>query len=151
MEKPTVITLGPENVLQYLIRYVEISQTKGTFNLAEADLLKRSVDVVYRGMSDSEITDSQGIELLIQAIYRGQAHGDYTLNDSSLLFNVVNYINSNKLKLAERVHSIPQPPTPELDGAPAKEEVVYNEDSDDEELSAPVPLMHDNDDGPVEI
>jgi hypothetical protein len=159
MEQPTVITLGTHNVLQYLIKYIEMSQTKGAYNLAEADLLKRSVDVVYRRLPDSEINDTSALDLLLQAIHKGQAHGDYTLNDSSLLFNVIKYINENKVALqaippptpaptpVQVDPSVPVPPTPENDGLPAKEEVVvpdaYDSDNDFDldELSAPVPLL----------
>ena len=152
MEEPTVITIGAHNVLQYMIKYIEMSQTKGAYNLAESDLLKRSVDVAYRHLKDSEINDTMALDLLIQAIHKGQAHGDYTLNDSSLLFNVIKFINENKVALqAAPVHvvidpSIPVPATPENDGIPAKEEVLVpdcdaEDDFDLDELSAPVPLF----------
>lgn len=145
MEKPTIITLGPSNVLPYLIKYVEVSQKKGTFNLAEADILKRCIDVSYRGLSDKEINGDQAIELLVQAIYKGQSHGDYTLNDSSLLFNIVNYINENKQALNDASkHKHLQQQEPSIESKPEEiegsESDAGSDDFDLSELSNPVPL-----------
>lgn len=152
----TIITLAENNVVPYLVKYVELSQSKGAFNIAEGDLLKRAIDVSCRGSSDHEINENHAISLLIQAVHKGQLHGDYTLNDASLLHNVIKFIGDNNITLHTKVSQDgvpavedsgnvttttaipPTPPTP----APSPSQLTEDDEDDFDlsELSAPVPL-----------
>jgi hypothetical protein len=139
-KEPTVITLTSENALPFLLKYVELSQGKGTFLIAEADLLKRCFDVLLHSGIDKDISKEKAKDLVIQAINKGQAHGDYTLNDASLLFNTINFINSGiKLNVQPKVEE----PAIVGDGKIEEAETQENDDDDDcdlSELSQPVPL-----------
>ena len=135
-EKPTIITLSNDNALPILVKYVEISQSKGTFNISEADILKRSIDVAVRGIKDADIDIIQAKSLLIQAIHKGQSHGDYTLNDASLLLNTISFINAQpgEYNVVPNKSNVTMEVTPEHivgDGKDGDED----EDDDDFDLS----------------
>jgi hypothetical protein len=96
-DKPTVITLDNNNSLQIVCQYIEIAQNKGAFQLAEAEILKRAIDVVINNVPDHEIDHVKATHLLVQGIIRGQSSGSYTLNDAALLHKVIQFmINSSQ-------------------------------------------------------
>jgi hypothetical protein len=94
-QAPSVITLDKNNSIKILIQYNELIQKSGAFDLKEADLIKRAIDVLIYSATDSEINEIVGINLLIQGIHKGQKHGGtLTLNDASLLHKVILYITN---------------------------------------------------------
>ena len=125
-QEPTVITLDNQNSLQILAQYVEVAQQKGAYVLQEADILKRSVEVVLNNVPDQEIDATQAKQLLIQGVNKGQRHGAYTLNDASVLNKVVQYVISSDQTLQQP----PQQPQPQPSSS-----------SDDlTDLAEPIPL-----------
>ena len=82
-EQPTVITLNNTNSIQILVQYIELAQQKGAFDLNEAELLKRSSDVLLNNANDTELNQINATQLLIQGIHKGQKSGAYRLNDAS--------------------------------------------------------------------
>ncbi len=129
MSEPTVITFDETNTLQILIKYIEIAQSKGAFLLAEAEVLKRAIDVLVNNVNDPDLDQINSKRLLIQGVQKGQNHGAYTLNDASLLSKTIQYIISKQ----------PEIQTPQ----PVQEEQVVPvsiEDEDDFDLSGAIPL-----------
>lgn len=109
---PTVITLDNVNSIRILSQYIEVAQQKGAYVLAEAELLKRSTDVLVNNVPDAEITQASARQLLIQGVHKGQRHGAYTLNDAALLSKVVQFVNAQNTTPAPQ--SVPAPaPQPE--------------------------------------
>jgi hypothetical protein len=95
VEQPSVITLNKTNSIQILIQYIEIVQKNGAYELKEAEILKRAIDVLVNNVQDKEINESLAINLLIQGIVKGQKHGgSFNLNDAALLQKVIHYIVS---------------------------------------------------------
>ena len=140
-QQPSVITLNKENSIQILIQYIEIAQKVGAFELREAEVLKRAVDVLVNKVVDNEINENLAINLLIQGVMKGQKHGGaYTLNDAALLQKVVQYI------VASGSQSSSQPPAEESatpdESVPVETSTVEEEEDDDDltSLSDPVPL-----------
>jgi len=138
---PTVINLNKENSINIIIQYIQLIQDKsGAFDLKEADLLKRSIDVlINKEYKDPEITESLAINLLIQGIYKGQNHGKiFTLNDASLLHKVIHYITTTTTTTTTFPHPIQQT----IQQTIQTNDEQKDEDSDDDisSLSAPVPL-----------
>lgn len=123
------LTLTSENTLPILIKYIELSQSKGAFLLTEADILKRAVDVLTSTKVDKDIDKDKAKTLLIQAVNKGQLHGDYTLNDASLLFNVVQYVTNNDVSMTGSSSS-------------KGKEKESGDDFDLSELSEPIPLRN---------
>lgn len=99
--QPTIITLNIENSLQYILKYIEVSNSKGAFLLSEANILKRCFDVILYKFKDKEISLEKAKELVFQGLEKGQLHGDYTLDDASIIVGVMNFINSNPDLLAK--------------------------------------------------
>lgn len=139
--EPTVITLDPTNSIQILIQYIELAQQKGAYILSEAELLKRSGDVLANKVPDAEITEATARQLLIQGIHKGQRHGAYTLNDAALLSKVVQYVTG--------LSGTPAPaaptPTPPSQTAPQPEVAPASNSVDDllddlADLAEPIPL-----------
>lgn len=116
---PQVITLDAKNSVEILHNYVEVAQKAGTFELAESDILKRCKDILLRGGQDPEINIPTARNLFVQAIHKGQRKGAYSLDDSSILHKVCQYVSQNI--------SAEAPATPTLD-------------DDLNSLSEPVPL-----------
>ena len=132
-QQPSVITLNKTNSIQILIQYIEIAQKAGAYELKEAEILKRSVDVLINSVSDSEINENLAVNLLIQGILKGQKHGGaFNLNDAALLQKVIQYIVSLSVENSETPAAV----TNETVNQESK-----NEDDDDlSSLSEPVPL-----------
>lgn len=133
-QQPSVITLNKSNSIQILIQYIEIAQKAGAYELKEAEILKRSVDVLLNNAQDHEINENLAINLLIQGILKGQKHGGaFTLNDAALLQKVIQYIvsTSDANKTSE---------SPESEPSSSNQDVVKPEDDDLASLSDPVPL-----------
>ena len=136
-EQPTVITLTKETSINIFIQYIEIAQKHGAYELKEAEILKRAIDVLLNNVSDNEINENLAINLLIQGVNKGQKHGGaYTLNDAALLQKVIQYIVSM---------STPAPA--EQTGATQLKDDSIENDSEQNELeddlaslSEPVPL-----------
>jgi hypothetical protein len=93
--QPTTITLDSKNSIEILLTFVETAQKAGTFLLAESDILKRSKDVLLKGMQDDEINVPSARNLFIQAVNKGQSKGCYTLEDASILHKVCQYVSQN--------------------------------------------------------
>jgi hypothetical protein len=94
-EQPTVITLNEVNSVQILTQYIELSQQKGAYLLAEAELLKRASDFLLNNVPDPELNPISSRQLLIQGIHKGQRHGSFTLNDAALLSKVVQFVQAS--------------------------------------------------------
>lgn len=132
-QQPSVITLNKTNSIQILIQYIEIAQKAGAYELKEAEILKRSVDVLLNNATDHEINENLAINLLIQGIMKGQKHGGaFTLNDAALLQKVIQYIisTSDGSKGESSVS----------DGLKETDKKTENVDEDLSSLSDPVPL-----------
>ena len=129
--EPNTITLNDENCNKILHQYVELAQQKGAFLLAEADVLKRSIDVLIHNFQDHEIDTTNAKQLLIQAVQKGQRHGAYSINDASLLNKVVQFVNSS-LEGQFKPPSQPQPPS-----QPPSQPQPQDDLSD---LAEPIPL-----------
>jgi hypothetical protein len=130
MSEPKVIQLDSTNSINILNQYIEHAQKNGTFNLQEADILKRCRDVLLNNLSDGEITVASAKTLFIQAVHKGQAKGCYSLDDASILHKVCIYVNSN---LNEALKPQPQ----------AQPQDNYTSSNDDlSELSEPIPLRN---------
>jgi hypothetical protein len=114
-QQPQVITLDNQNSIQFLLQFIEIAQKAGSFLLQESDILKRCKDVLLSSATDPEIDTVKAKQLLIQGIQKGQSKGNYTLEDSSNLFKICQFVNANLT-------------------------VEPQEDEDLSELSMPVPL-----------
>ena len=114
-EEPSVITLNNTNTIEILSKYVEVAQQKGAYLLSEAEVLKRSCDVLINNIVDNEININMAKQLLIQGAVKGQKHGAYTLNDASLLNKVVQFISNS---LEKSVQSVEQTSSDELCNKP---------------------------------
>lgn len=132
-QQPSVITLNKTNSIQILIQYIEIAQKVGAYELKEAEILKRSVDVLINNVTDNEINESLAINLLIQGVLKGQKHGGaFNLNDAALLQKVIQYIVSLSSENNENNSVTSDEP---------KQEIKNDEEDDDlSSLSEPVPL-----------
>ncbi len=141
-QEPTVITLNNKNSLQILSKYIEVTQSKGVFLLEESNVLKRCFDVLIHGVEDRELSQDKAKELLFQGIYRGQGHGDYSVNDSALLYNVIEYLKKNVEVQEQPTQSVQPTQTVPLvgDGNIISDEADNEDDFDLSELSQPVPL-----------
>ena len=62
--EPIVVTLTKDKALQILLKYIEVSQSKGTYLITEADILKRCFDVLVHFAKDPEISVLKAKELL---------------------------------------------------------------------------------------
>jgi len=125
-QDPTVITLNDTNSIQILAQYIEVAQQKGAFLLNEAEILKKSIDVLINNVPDNEINADTAKSILIQGINKGQKNGSYTLNDASLLNKVVQFV----------ANTLPQPPQ-----QPQQPQQQVQEQSDDlSDLADPIPL-----------
>jgi hypothetical protein len=131
-QDPTVITLNDTNSIQILAQYVEVAQQKGAFLLNEAEILKKSIDVLINNVPDNEINTDTAKSILIQGINKGQKNGSYTLNDASLLNKVVQFV----------ANTLPQPPAQQPQQPPQQpQQQVVQEQSDDlSDLADPIPL-----------
>ena len=95
VEQPSVITLNKTNSIQILVQYIEIVQKNGAYELKEAEILKRAIDVLINNVQDNEINEALAVNLLIQGIVKGQKQGgSFNLNDAALLQKVIHYIVS---------------------------------------------------------
>jgi len=158
-QQPTVITLDNNNSVQILCQYIEIAQNKGAFQLAEAEILKRAIDVAVNNVPDQEIDQIKARQILIQGIVRGQGSGSYTLNDASLLHKVVMFVdNSIKATLeqlqAQQVQQVQPEPVPAVPVVPetvkqpsvravksrAKKAATKLNVEEDFDLAEPIPL-----------
>ena len=145
-QQPTVITLDKNSSINIFIQYIEIAQKAGAYELKEAEILKRSTDVLINNVTDPEINENLAINLLIQGINKGQKHGGaFTLNDAALLHKVIQFmINSSQpqqpsqqeISSDESTNDNDIEATPETEPEP---EVDSGED-DLASLSEPVPL-----------
>jgi hypothetical protein len=147
VEEPAVITLNDNNAVEILSKYVEVAQQKGAFLLQEAEILKRSCDVLLNFIIDQEINVEMAKQLLIQGAVKGQRHGAYTLNDASLLHKVVQFITNSLQAAAQPApqsapQSAPQPaaqPTAQVpEDSEPQESSEDNYDLSD--LAEPIPL-----------
>lgn len=129
-EQQQVITLDHKNSIEILCSYVEVAQKSGAFLLAESDILKRCKDVLLKGAQDQEINTLTARNLFVQAVNKGQSKGCYSLEDSSILFKVCQYISTTETQ--------PQPPQAPQSTQPAQQ--IQQVDDDLNSLSDPVPL-----------
>ena len=93
------IELNNENTLALLAKFVELAQTKGSFTLKEASILKKAIDtfnpevkekpVFVENDPDPELTAKK---LLIQGADKGQSKGAYGIDDAALLYDVIEFI-----------------------------------------------------------
>lgn len=132
-QQPSVITLNKSNSIQILVQYIEIAQKAGSYDLREADLLKRAVDVLINNVVDEAVNEDLAINLLIQGIMKGQNHGGaFNLNDAALLHKVIQYL----ISLGQENKG-----TDPVSNQVNNNENNSNEDDDDlSSLSEPVPL-----------
>jgi hypothetical protein len=91
-QEPVLVNLDEKNSVQILSQYVEVAQKKGAYLLQEAEVLKRSMDVLLNNVHDKDINNLLAKQLLIQGVQKGQSHGAYSLNDASLLNKVVQFV-----------------------------------------------------------
>lgn len=136
MSQPQTITLNTRNSLDILYQYIDIGQKNGVFDLAEADILKRSKDVLFRGADDKEIPVKTAKNLSIQACNKIQKTGGcFTIDDASIIHKVIQYVNAtidDPVALAPAQVPVPAP-------APTLPQPVEDL-SDLSELSEAVPL-----------
>ena len=143
---PSVITLDDSNSLQILLQYVEFAQQKGAFLLQEAEVLKRSADVLVNNVPDNDIDSNKAKELLILGATKGQRHGAYTLNDAALLSKVVQYVGAslqNQQPVQEQVQQPVQQPVQQQVQQEVEEVQDEDEDENDDDLgdlAEPIPL-----------
>ena len=140
VEQPNVINLDPNNSIQILIKYTELAQKNGAYELREADIIKRSIDVLTNNVQDAEVTPVVAVNLLIQSVVKGQKSGAYTLNDAALLHKVITYIvQLSQQQNPEQAQA--QAPQQEIDNK-TEDKTDSTEDDDDDltSLSDPVPL-----------
>ena len=149
-----VITLDYPKSIQILVQYNELAQTKGAFVLNEADIIKRSVDVLVNQSEDDEIKVETAVQVLIQGVNKGQKHGAFTLNDASLLSKVIQFILefSKQNKMTQLQAQQPQSQQPQSQVQPQavetkdeikatiKPKIVEEDDFDLSELAEPLPL-----------
>ena len=133
-QDPTVITLNDTNSIQILAQYVEVAQQKGAFLLNEAEILKKSIDVLINNVPDNEINTDTAKSILIQGINKGQKNGSYTLNDASLLNKVVQFVANT---LPQQPSQQQQPPQQQQ---VVQEQVVQEQSDDLSDLADPIPL-----------
>jgi hypothetical protein len=138
-QEPTVITLDDKNSVQIMAQYIEVAQQKGAYLLNEAEILKRSMDVLMNNVPDKEIDSAMAKQLLIQGVNKGQRHGAYTLNDAALLSKVVMFV-ANTLQPQDQPsqpavsNSVPQPSAPSVPSS------VSTSSDDLSDLAEPIPL-----------
>ena len=155
-DAPRPITLDSRNSVEILYSLVELAQANATFELGEADVLKRSRDVLLNGINDPEISRSNARQFLITAINRGQKKGGaFNLEQASLAFRICKYISDNMDAPVPTVSSQPDnsvttespprpiEPTAIISGSSQTSQgslPVIPEQDDLSELSDPVPL-----------
>ncbi len=139
-----IITLNQQNSIEFLIKYIELCQDKGVFNLQEADIIKKSISVLT-GVTDPQINKVTALNILVQGVQKGQLKGGcFKLNDASLLFNIIQYINNNPQLFTDSLELQQQSPNTNITASIEKEQNQLDHDDDDDdlsELSAPVPLI----------
>lgn len=138
-QEPTVIQLNSENSIQFLVQYIELAQKAGAFELAESDVLKRSIDILVNKVVDNEISEDNAKVFVIRGILKGQKAGAFTLNDASLLHKVITFINTQPT-----ASTVPNPTpniTPNITQTYKKAEEEPAPDFDLSELSDNVPLI----------
>lgn len=135
-QEPTVIQLNSENSIQFLVQYIELAQKAGAFELAESDVLKRSIDILVNKVVDNEISADNAKVFVIRGILKGQKAGAFTLNDASLLHKVITFINTQPTASNVQVQ-----PTPNITQTYKKAEEEPAQDFDLSELSDNVPLI----------
>lgn len=119
--------------IKLLIQYIELAQQKGSFVLAEADVLKRACDILVNKVDDKELNEQTAIQILIQGVQKGQKNGSYTLNEASLLHRTILSLSQPKMTVTKKEPETP-PEVPEVQLGP-------QEDSDDlADLAEPIPL-----------
>ncbi len=133
-QEPTVIQLNSENSIQFLVQYIELAQKAGAFELAESDVLKRSIDILVNKVVDNEISEDNAKVFVIRGILKGQKAGAFTLNDASLLHKVITFINTS-------TSNVQVQPTPNITQTYKKAEEEPAPDFDLSELSDNVPLI----------
>lgn len=150
--QPTVITLDDKNSVVLLTQYIEFAQQKGAFVLAEAELLKRTIDYLVNNVPDKELNEQLAKQILIQAANKGQRAGAYTLNDAALLHKVVQFVSNSLQAPGPEQVSTPTPaptpaPTPvqtskpvQSSSKPTPVKKVVTEDDDLSLLAEPIPL-----------
>jgi hypothetical protein len=122
-----------------MAQYIEVAQQKGAYLLNEAEILKRSMDVLMNNVPDKEIDSAMAKQLLIQGVNKGQRHGAYTLNDAALLSKVVMFV-ANTLQPQDQPsqpavsNSVPQPSAPSVPSS------VSTSSDDLSDLAEPIPL-----------
>lgn len=145
-QQPTVITLDNNNSVGILVQYIELAQQKGAFDLNEAELLKRSCDVLLNGAMDNELNQINSRQLLVQGVHKGQKSGAYSLNDAALLSKVVKFVSNHLTNLQAglvvqqpRVQSEVQQPV-QQPVQPQVQQLVEEDDDDLSSLAEPIPL-----------
>lgn len=144
-KKQTVVPLNEENCFKLMGQFVEVAHSKGIFNFAESDLLKRSVDVCLNGASDSQINKETGKQLLTSGLEKGQRSGTFSLHDASVIFKVLEFLK-NLDNVPEEQQPVSQQQANSGISMTTKSKESAREvnnsfsTSDLSELSAPVPL-----------
>ena len=106
VSQPQVITLDKQNSVQILSNFIDQANKTGAFLLGESDILKRSKDVLLNGKSDTEINVQKALELFLQGITKSQSKGCFTLEESSILFKVVQFISANSSQWIDTVGTV---------------------------------------------
>lgn len=106
VSQPQVITLDKQNSVQILSNFIDQANKTGAFLLGESDILKRSKDVLLNGKSDTEINVQKALELFLQGITKSQSKGCFTLEESSILFKVVQFISANSSQWIDTVGAV---------------------------------------------
>ena len=143
-QQPQVITLDSSNSVQIILQFIEVAQSKGSFLLSEAEILKRCKDVLVSNATDPEINVTQAKQLIIQAVIKGQSKGAFTLDDASILHKVCQYISSTlteqpQVQLQPQVQPQVQPQPQVQQPSPVVSQ-IQEIDDDLSSLSDPVPL-----------
>lgn len=136
-DQPSVITLDENNSVQIMSQYIELAQQKGAYLLNEAELLKRSSDVLINNVPDQEINKNTAKQVMIQGVHKGQRSGAFTLNDAALLSKVVSFVMGT-LPNAQAVPVTTDAPQNPIQTAP--QDVAQSDNDDLSDLADPIPL-----------
>lgn len=139
MASPSVINLTIPNSIDILCKYVELAQQKGAFLLKEADLLKRSIDILTDVEKNGDISKGDCLNILIQGVNKGQQSGSYSLADAALIWRVMEYLqNISQAQATAPQATAPTPQAPVQQQQPVKTDVT--EDDELASLSEPIPF-----------
>ncbi len=91
--EPVNTSLDYEKSVKILITYVEKAQANGgCFDFQEASTLRKAIQFFRFPNSKQEITEQQAESLLVNGVVRGQSRGAYTLDEASVLYEIITYV-----------------------------------------------------------